>query len=359
VGFLDSIGTLLGGFSDVKQIDSDGFDFREKRRQEELQRQQQQQQWAQENTTFGQKQEERGLKMGEDVLAAGGGEQDVEPFLQMMSPEQRVPALKLLRGRAGERKSALAREKALSDAYLRSIGERGQDRRLDWRLDSTESEGAAGRKSREQIAADSQQAAMERVVEMLAGSKDGGGGARKPYWNVKEKRTDFLTNEELGQFPQGTYTDVTTGRSQSNSGNEGMGVIIQNLDDSLANYEESQKGLGMLTPSSMNVAWDRYRSALQSAGQIFGRQFLKDTRVSEQDRQAYAATIGQPSRWLTLLDPKEARRRFSLIKNMAAKYPGVGEAEGGDSGGGIGGKKQYRLKPGANPDLKSSYEEVP
>ena len=42
--FLDSIGTVLGGFNDVKQIDSDGFDFREKRRQADLARQQQQEQ---------------------------------------------------------------------------------------------------------------------------------------------------------------------------------------------------------------------------------------------------------------------------------------------------------------------------
>ena len=32
MGFLDGLTTLLGGFSDVKQIDEEGFDFREKRK---------------------------------------------------------------------------------------------------------------------------------------------------------------------------------------------------------------------------------------------------------------------------------------------------------------------------------------
>lgn len=37
-GFLDNLSTLLGGFSDVRQIDQDGFDFREKRKAAQFER---------------------------------------------------------------------------------------------------------------------------------------------------------------------------------------------------------------------------------------------------------------------------------------------------------------------------------
>jgi hypothetical protein len=338
MGFLDSIGTLLGGFNDVKQIDTDGFDFREKRRQEEIRRQQQQQEWEQQNTQFGNQQEDRAVNQVADVLAGSeGAEPDVNPLLAGIEQSKRAFMLDRARGVSKERKSSLARQKAESDFYLRSMTEGGQDKRLDKRLDVVKSEGDANRGSREGVAGADREVDWARIAAMMARGGQGG-TARKPYWNVKEKRTDFLTNEEVGSVPQGTYTDVVTGRQAANSGDEGMNTIVQNLDDSLANYEQSQKGLGMLVPSSMNVAWDRYRSSLQSAGQIFGRQFLKDTRVSEQDREAYAKTIGQPDRWLTVLDPKEARRRLDLIKKMAQKYPEVaGGGQGGEPTGGRGG----------------------
>jgi len=338
MGFLDSIGTVLGGFNDVKQIDSDGFDFREKRRQADLARQQQQEQWQQENTQFGNQQEDRSVNQVADVLAGApnGQEPDVSPLLSGIDQSRRAFMLDRARGVSKERKSALARQKAESDAYLRSMTESGQDSRLGARLGVVQSEGAANRGSREGVAGADREVDWARIAAMM--SRGGQSAARKPYYNVAEKRTDFLTNDEIGAAPPGMYTDVTSGRAQANSGDEGMNTIVQNLDDSLANYEQSQKGLGMLVPSSMNVAWDRYRSALQSAGQIFGRQFLKDTRVSEQDREAYAKTIGQPDRWLTVLDPKEARRRLDLIKKMAQKYPEIAGAggQGGEGGGGGG-----------------------
>ena len=73
MGFLDSIGTVLGGFNDVRQIDKDGFDFREKRRQAEMDRQQQQQDWEQQNTRFGNQQEDRAVNQVADVLAGSEG----------------------------------------------------------------------------------------------------------------------------------------------------------------------------------------------------------------------------------------------------------------------------------------------
>lgn len=334
MGFMDAIGQVLGGFNAVKQIDTDGFDFREKRAAAQAARDQAAQQYEQQN-------EDYLAKSGSEAAIGGMPEQELGGMLPAdLDPIRRKAAIARMVGQSAQAKSSLEDQKTYRDLVR-------QDRAGQQRIQQIDRTAEV----RKPLQDDQQAAAMDRLEKTLSAreregtldremartlaeirkSGGGGGGARKPYWNVKERRTDFLTNEEVGSVPQGTYTDVVTGRGQANSGDEGMNTIVQNLDDSLANYEQSQKGIGMLVPSSMNVAWDRYRSALQSAGQIFGRQFLKDTRVSEQDREAYSKTIGQPNRWLTVLDPREARRRLDLIKKMAQKYPGIGEA-GGEGG---------------------------
>jgi len=372
MAFLDSIGDLLGGVQSVGMQDKYGPDWRTKKAAEDFGLQQRQAEEERAARDFQRQQEEADIAgLAEASLAPGATPESLDAGI---GPEvqgaRRKFQLDRATGRSAQSKSSLAGQKASTDWMLRQLaGEQRGDQITQTaderrKTDAARLAGVEGQTSSPRDI-DARGAALERALAIVS-ARGGGGGARKPYWNVNEKRTDFLTNEELGSVPPGTYTDVTTGRGMANSGNEGMATIIQNLDDSLANYENSQEGIGMLTPSSMNVAWDRYRSALQSAGQIFGRQFLKDTRVSEQDRQAYAATIGQPSRWLTLLDPKEARRRLGLIKSMAAKYPGVGEVGGDAEGAGSGGAGQtttygghtYRLKPGADRKLKSSWEMI-
>jgi hypothetical protein len=101
--------------------------------------------------------------------------------------------------------------------------------------------------------------------------------------------------------------------------------------------------LGRFVPSAVSptkaVAWDRYKSTLQSAAQMMGRKILADNRVSDQDRQAYAATIGVPSEWITALDPTQARKRLDLLKSLAGDYEskyGDGGGRGGQGGGGGG-----------------------
>ena len=358
MGFLDSIGTVLGGFNDVKQIDKDGFDFREKRRQAEMDRQQQQQDWEQQNTRFGNQQEDRAVNQVADVLAGSEGEEpDVNPLLAGIEQSKRAFMLDRARGVSKERKSSLARQKAESDFYLRSMTEGGQDKRLDKRLDVVKSEGDANRGSREGVAGADREVDWARIAAMMSrgGGQGGGGGARKPYWNVKEKRTDFLTNEEVGSVPQGTYTDVVSGRQSATAGQQGeaTSTLISNLDDALKGYEATQGGLGRFVPSAVSptkaVAWDRYKSTLQSAAQMMGRKILADNRVSDQDRQAYAATIGVPSEWITALDPTQARKRLDLLKSLAGDYESKygGGGQGGEpppAGGRGGGVAQPRSK---------------
>ena len=333
MGFLDGIRDVVGGFNAVKRIDDTGFDWREQDAAQQFARDRQVEEARQQD-------EDRAVNQIADAYAGseGGQEPDVSPLLQGIEQRRQKFMLDRARGVGKERKSALEEQKTYRDLARQQYANAGRIGAIEKTAEvkaplQDDQQAAAMDRLERTLAAREREGTLDRemarTLAEIRRSGAGSGGARKPYWNVKEKRTDFLTNEEVGSVPQGTYTDVVTGRGQANSGDEGMNTIVQNLDDSLANYEQSQKGLGMLVPSSMNVAWDRYRSALQSAGQIFGRQFLKDTRVSEQDREAYAKTIGQPSRWLTVLDPKEARRRLDLIKKMSMKYPGIGESGGG------------------------------
>lgn len=122
MGFLDSLGTVLGGFNDVKQIDKDGFDFREQRAAQQFARDREVEMARQADET-------RDLGMAEDILVGGGEEGDIQPFLSNLDPARRVPALKLLQGRAGERKSALEATKAYNNILLqRSKNEAAQER---------------------------------------------------------------------------------------------------------------------------------------------------------------------------------------------------------------------------------------
>lgn len=196
MGFLDSLGTVLGGFNDVKQIDTDGFDFREKRAAQQFARDREVEMARQADET-------RDLGMAEDILVGGGEEGDIQPFLSNLDPARRVPALKLLQGRAGERKSALEdmkTQRALNALWLR---EQGQDRRLGRRLDVTQSEGQANRESREGIASAGRETA-ETIAEMRtrrgggSGSgSPGGGGVWRPLTNEQGEIYGFFNNKTL------------------------------------------------------------------------------------------------------------------------------------------------------------------
>ena len=101
MGFLQSIGTLLGGFNDVKQIDKDGFDFREQRRQADLARQQQQQEWEQQNQDYS-------VKAGAEAAVGGMEEQDLAATLPMgLSQAEKKARIARIIGQSAQSKSNL------------------------------------------------------------------------------------------------------------------------------------------------------------------------------------------------------------------------------------------------------------
>jgi hypothetical protein len=233
--------------------------------------------------------------------------------------------------------------------------------------------------------------AMKRVQTQQEGANfrdasgpDGGGGAGKWAWNTETNSEEWVTPEKLNSAPTGLYTSSVSGRQAAGqqTNKDAMETITGNLDSALANYEATQQGGGRFIPSMLSpdkaVAWDRYQSALQSAGQAFGRKVLNDTRVSNEDRQAYAKTIGQTNEIMTMLDPTEARRRMNLLLQQEADYERkIAEYEAKHGRGGApppagGGRtpratgktvtyggKRYRQKPGTDGTKRSHYEEIP
>lgn len=336
MGFMDGILDVLSGPMAQKQIDKNGFDWREQRAQDEFNRQQQREVARQANEKYN-------MQLGEDAIAGApdGQTPDVSSLFPDADNSRKRLMIDALVGRGKERKSALSRQKAMDDAYLRGMNFDNQQRLLDKRLGVTTSEGQKNRDSRESVANSNNQNDLAIALARIAATSGGGKQqARKPYWNVKEGRTDFLTPDELASVPQGTYTDVTTGRQGATSRQQSGSTraLIQNLDDSLAAYEKTQEGLGRMIPSALSptkaVAWDRYQSGLQSAAQMMGRKILADNRVSDQDRLAYARTIGQTSELMTAIDPGEARRRLNLLKSLEADYTSkYGGGDGGDQPG--------------------------
>lgn len=373
--FLDDLTTMLGGWSDVKQIDKQGFDFREQRRQAELARQQQQQQWQQENEDWATK------ALTEASLGAPEGT-DVSGLIPRDVNAARVSArLKGLGMQSRSNLEEMRKQRELELQALRNAGGIG-------RVEAAAKAAAPAREDTQQHQMEMLRLRLEEVAKqgglnrenalLLAAlrSGGGGGGAGKWAWNTKTNAAEYVTDEALKSAPPGLYTDVTSGRQRSSdiAVGENAATALGEMKDRLKRYEDTQKGLGRYVPAQMSpekyVAWDAYRSSLQSMGQFFGRQMMKDARVSNEDRQAYANAIGVANQITTMLDPKEARRRADFLEQMMThyqmKYGGLGTGEPSTGGAETMGTPQrrtfggrtYQLKAGANPDLKSSWEAV-
>ena len=105
MGFLDGLTTLLGGFSDVKQIDKEGFDFREKRIAQQQARDQAREDWATRAATE----------------ASLGTDDEAEVASVIPSDVNRARVLARTRGAGLQSKSSLAAQKAYDDAALQGV----------------------------------------------------------------------------------------------------------------------------------------------------------------------------------------------------------------------------------------------
>lgn len=351
MAFLDAIGDILGGFQSVAMQDKYGPDWRAQKAARDFALQQQQAEEERAARQFERQQEEADISaMSEAALAPEAGPQSLEAMLPAtLSTEQRKARIARALGRSAQQKSSLEAmrqqgrltERFLSgEQALTQIGARGGEQRKS----QEQRQGWEETRPSSPRDVEGREAALERALAIVAARGGGGGGAGKWAWNTQTNAPEYVDDEKLKTSPPGLYADITTGRkgSESREVGENVDTLIQNADDRLARYEATMGGMRRFLPAQADpekmVAFDSYRNALQSLGQLFGRAVLKDQRVSDQDRKVYSAAIGSTSQIINVLDPGEARKRLDLLKTLMqdyqAKYGGGGGAAGPTGGGG-------------------------
>lgn len=128
MGFMDGIRDVLGGFNAVKQIDSDGFDWREKRAAQQAARDQEVQQYEQANQDYL-------TKAGSEAMIGGMPESEAGGVLPAdLDPIRRKAAIARMVGQSAQAKSSLEDQKTYRD-ILR------QDRVGQQRLDQIGAQG--------------------------------------------------------------------------------------------------------------------------------------------------------------------------------------------------------------------------
>ena len=356
MGFLDSIGTLLGGFNDVKQIDSTGFDFREKRRQEELARQQQQQEWEQSNAEFQRQQEEADIAgLAEASLAPGATPESLDAGI---GPEvqgaRRKFQLDRATGRSAQSKSSLASQKANTDWMLKQMG---GDQRLE-QIDAAGGEAQDLVRLRAEVEAGRKlsprdQAMLDSAERRAASSGGGYGRGGRPQLRLV---SDGQGGAEYRWISPGETAPGAPTATQRETA--GMAVSV---DDALSRMErlatevsygpiEGRASLAYQSqyPGGLEMEFDSLKNRLIDLAYIQSGKQINRLEIELKINQLVNRAKGNL--------PEQVRLAKDYINSALLPYRKSGAVK--PAAGGGGGKK-YRLKPGANPDLKSSYEEVP
>jgi len=215
-GFLSGIGELLGGFSAKKQIDEEGFDWREKRRAANFERNRMEE-------LAGQADEDRAVNIGRDILL-GQEEGAPEPDLTSLIPGQTNRALTMgrIRGAVAQSKPALQSQN-LYNQYQRDLL-KGQQRKEEITLRGDEAEALAKMKNglppspTDQAKIDAAMKrtgmtidAMLQAVNIRESGADrrgtGGAAGEKPLY-----RTPATINPETGEA--GTFMVYRDGRRE-------------------------------------------------------------------------------------------------------------------------------------------------
>ena len=255
-GFLDGLKTLAGGWSDVRQIDKDGFDFREKRTADQAARDQELQEYQQQNEKYL-------LGQAEDVAAGQEGEYNPEEFASQI-PGQIDQARKLwmakqLPGRVSERKSSIA----ANNAYYKQQQDllKGQQREREIALRADENEALVKLKNGLPLSVSDDaklKAAAARTGQTIDGMlkavgireagadrrKEAGGGDEKPLYRYTTNQ-----NGEAGTvlvFPGGREEFHGAAPTVTMRDTSGMaGTIAENIKDLKAAADPTNEGGGV------------------------------------------------------------------------------------------------------------------
>jgi len=321
--FLSGLGTLLGGGYARRRIDEDGFDFREQDAIEEWERQRKQQlaQQADENRALGQAADYM-------TYAQDPSEDDISALLPQIDDERRLSALRgVVGGKALQNKYNLKAMDILGRRDLEERRQRGRETLVGLRGDEQQELENLRHKNRA-IMTPEEERRLD-ILERMAGAAEtranrpvgglgGGLGVPRYTYDTKEKREVLITPDIQAQMmaEPSRFVSNVTGRNLAGEESSGaaFNTLIQNADAALSRYENSS----IWSPREKVAAWSQYQSVIGSLGQMVGRGILMDQRVSQQDREVYANTIGLTSFILAELAPDEARKRFELLLDLKA-----------------------------------------
>ena len=249
-GFLDGLKTLAGGWSDVRQIDKDGFDFREKRAAQQAARDQDLQQYQQANEDWATK--------AATEADLGGAEPDA---IEGMIPGNVNKALTLARmkGLGLQSKSALEAAKAQNKYWDRQTQQQNDLEKITARADEVEA--LTKMKNGLPISPTDQakiEAAAARTGQTIEGMlkavgireagadrrKESGGGDEKPLYRYTTNQ-----NGEAGTvlvFPGGREEFHGAAPTVTMRDTSGMaGTIAENIKDLKAAADPTNEGGGV------------------------------------------------------------------------------------------------------------------
>lgn len=349
MGFLDGLLTTLGGFSDVKQIDKEGFDFREKRKaaqeaRDELTR------------TYAQKAEDDATRaLAEASIGAPEGT-DIESLIpqQVSDAVTRSRIAARVPGAAAQTKSSLAQTKAYTDMLM-------QDKRGEQRLEQI---GLTGQQAQERDAlkfkmqqgrglspAEQQKLdALERIAAAhdetslrrgaMTGSRTGG----KPSY------TPATTNEqgEAGRYaiyPDGQREWLPAAPTTTMRDTSGMAQGIRESLDVMENAAKQGVTTGPIAGRLSQIWQAAYPSGAEgefdsAANRLVDIVYLKSGKQINQNEMKI----------LTKLIPNRARGNVEFqIKQfedyadeLLSKYGGRRPSGGGGAGPAVGTRKTFK-----------------
>jgi hypothetical protein len=362
--FLDELATVLGGWGDVKQIDRSGFDFREKRAQDEFLRQRQREEARQAD-------EDRGLKMAEDVFAGAeeGQAPDISPLLQSVRPEQRGLMDLVARGRGKERKSALESTRAYNQNLLQGSRDAAAMQRVEAQGEIRKGlmEEAERIRTNQQMSPRDKDAAMLRYQQALDLFDRAEAGRESRFGRTLTGRPQLRqTRDAQGNAVwewispgQGGVQVAPTAIERQVSGM--AGTVKENVGEMerLAPDVTSGRLLGNLSKASQWALGPHGKEGEFDfdANAVIDAVYVKSGKqINETEMRILRNMI--PNRGRGNL-PEQVRLFKDYAESLLQKYGGAAGPGTGGEGVVTYGGKWYRLRPGANPKLRSSYEEVP
>jgi hypothetical protein len=134
-------------------------------------------------------------------------------------------------------------------------------------------------------------------------------------------------------LPEGASfaTDVRKARGEAVAATQPL-TTVETLADQVESALTRFDSTSWVNPIDKAVAQNQYRSLLNALAVPWGR-LLGDTRISNEDRQSYAQSVGVPSIFLKDIAPDEAKTRLMnlrvVIDQIRQKYGPVLESSSG------------------------------